>query len=433
VRLTAAEKAEVIRLVEGSDLSVRRTLAELGVHRSTFYAWYRRYTEAGDAGLVPQKPGARRYWNRIPPAVRQHVVDAAPLLQKLVVRRTASAIELANRVVIEVHTCSYRTTRGYAFAAVVADECAFWRDESSATPDIEVLNAVRPGLATIPGSLLVAISSPHSRRGALWQAFKNHYGKDGDPVLVWQAPTRAMNPTVPKHIIEDALVADESAARAEYLAEFRSDLESYISREIVEACVVPGRYEMLRLSGAFHVGFVDPSGGSADAMTLAVAHRESDGTAVLDYVGEVRPPFSPESVVQDFATVLRSYGISRVMGDRYAGEWPRERFAAHGITYDPCEKSKGELYALLLPVLNSRKVALLDHGRLVSQLCALERRTAWGGRDSIDHGPGGHDDVANAVAGAVAALAHQGGGLYQLAMRELAEFDAKRRAAGALT
>src|SRR5215475_8272735 len=52
VRLTAAEKAEVIRLVEGSDLSVRRTLAELGVHRSTFYAWYRRYTEAGAAGLV---------------------------------------------------------------------------------------------------------------------------------------------------------------------------------------------------------------------------------------------------------------------------------------------------------------------------------------------------------------------------------------------
>jgi hypothetical protein len=101
-----------------------------------------------------------------------------------------------------------------------------------------------------------------------------------------------------------------------------------------------------------------------------------------------------------------------------------------GITYDPCEKPKGELYALLLPVLNSRKVALLDHGRLVSQLCALERRTAWGGRDSIDHGPGGHDDVCDAVAGAVAALTHQGGGLFTLAMRELEEFD-RRRAAGA--
>jgi putative transposase len=71
VRLTAAEKAEVIRLVEGSDLSVRRTLTELGVHRSTFYAWYRRYAADGEAGLVAKTPAAQRYWNRIPPAVRE--------------------------------------------------------------------------------------------------------------------------------------------------------------------------------------------------------------------------------------------------------------------------------------------------------------------------------------------------------------------------
>ena len=77
MRLSAAEKAEVIGLVEGSDLSVRRTLAELGVHRSTFYAWYRRYAEDGMTGLAAKKPAAQRYWNRIPPAVRQHVIDAA--------------------------------------------------------------------------------------------------------------------------------------------------------------------------------------------------------------------------------------------------------------------------------------------------------------------------------------------------------------------
>src|SRR5438093_6634963 len=107
------------------------------------------------------------------------LLDAVPMLRALVVRQTASAVELRGNVVIEVHTCSYRSTRGYSFAAVIADECAFWRDESSATPDVEVLNAVRPGLATIPGSLLVAISSPYSRKGALWQAYKNHYGKTG--------------------------------------------------------------------------------------------------------------------------------------------------------------------------------------------------------------------------------------------------------------
>jgi len=54
-----------------------------------------------------------------------------------------------------------------------------------------------------------------------------------------------------------------------------------------------------------------------------------------------------------------------------------------------------------LPALNSGRVELLDVPRLVGQLCGLERRTARGGRDTIDHPPGGRDDVANAVAGAV--------------------------------
>ncbi len=77
MRHTAAEKYEIIRLVEGSDLSVRHTLRELQVHRSTFYAWYRRYTERGRAGLEAKSSAARRYWNRIPSRVREHVVEAA--------------------------------------------------------------------------------------------------------------------------------------------------------------------------------------------------------------------------------------------------------------------------------------------------------------------------------------------------------------------
>jgi putative transposase len=77
VRLTAAEKGEVIRLVEGSDLSVRQTLRELQVPRATFYTWYRRYAEGGLDGLVSRPSAARRHWNRIPPRVRQRVVDLA--------------------------------------------------------------------------------------------------------------------------------------------------------------------------------------------------------------------------------------------------------------------------------------------------------------------------------------------------------------------
>ncbi len=245
------------------------------------------------------------------------LLDDVPMLRALVVRRTANAIELRNRVVIEVHTCSFRSTRGYSFAAVICDELAFWKADDSASPDTEVLNALRPGLATIPGSLLVAISSPYSRRGVLWTAYEKHHGREDDPVLVWQAPSLSMNPTLPEAVVAEALDADEPAARAEWLAEFRSDLERFVSVEAVDACTVSGRYELPPTDRVRYVAFCDPSGGSADSMTFAIAHAEErDGVwvTVLDCVREVKPPFSPDSVVQEFAAELKRYGVTSVRG-----------------------------------------------------------------------------------------------------------------------
>jgi transposase InsO family protein len=77
MRRSAAEKMEIIRLVENSDLSVRRTLKELAIPRSTFYGWYRRFLEGGVDGLSDQKPAPRRTWNRIPEDVRGEVVQLA--------------------------------------------------------------------------------------------------------------------------------------------------------------------------------------------------------------------------------------------------------------------------------------------------------------------------------------------------------------------
>jgi hypothetical protein len=125
---------------------------------------------------------------------------------------------------------------------------------------------------------------------------------------------------------------------------------------------------------------------------------------VLDAVREVKPPFSPEAVVKELASFFLSYRIKQIHGDRYGGEWPREQFRRCGVDYEPAVKSKSELFGELLPVINSRRATLLDHGRIVSQLTALERRTSRGGRDSIDHPPSGHDDLANAVAGVIAML-----------------------------
>lgn len=121
----------------------------------------------------------------------------------------------------------------------------------------------------------------------------------------------------------------------------------------------------------------------------------------LDAIRERRPPFSPDGVVQEFARFFESYRVHTVQGDRYAGEWPVERFQKHGITYEPSAEPKSDLYRDLLPILNSGQVELLDVPRLAAQLAGLERRTSRSGKDTIDHAPRGHDDVVNAAAGAI--------------------------------
>lgn len=323
------------------------------------------------------------------------------LLSKLIVRETRESVELSNRVIIEVHTASFRTVRGYTIAAVVCDEIAFWPNEDSSEPDKEILDALRPAMATIPGARLLCISSPYSKRGELWNAFQRYYGKDDAPVLFWKADSRAMNPSLDERIVSEAYERDAAAASADYGAEFRSDLESLFNTDAVEACLISGRREVPRISGVRYFAFVDPSGGSSDSMTLAVAHRDTSGKAVLDCIRERRPPFSPDEVVAEFATMLRSYGISGVTGDAYGGEWPRERFRKHRIEYSVSGKSRSDIYLELLPLINATRVELLEESRLVGQLTGLERRTSRSGKDTVDHRPGGHDDLANAAAGAL--------------------------------
>jgi hypothetical protein len=220
------------------------------------------------------------------------------------------------------------------------------------------------------------------------------------PVLVWKASTQTMNPSVSRSVIDEAYERDPAAAAAEYGAEFRTDVEGFVSREVVEACVVTGRYELPPIGGMVYSAFTDPSGGSADSMTIAISHRDGE-KVILDVVREIKPPFSPEQIVADFALLLKSYRVTTVAADRYAGEWVKERFRAHGIECIQGTKPKSDLYKDLLPVLNSGCVELLDNPKAILQICSLERRTARGGRDSIDHAPGAHDDVANAIAGAV--------------------------------
>jgi hypothetical protein len=328
---------------------------------------------------------------------------AAPVLARRIVGDTADAVELEGHVIIEVITASH-AVRGYAIGAALVDEVAFFPGDDASTSGAEIIAAIRPAMATIPDSMLVCASSPYARRGPLWESFKRYYGIDDPNVLVWRAPTVVMNPSVPQRIIDDAYEADPASAAAEYGAVFRLDVETFVAREAVEACVSLGVRERPPLAEVDYAGFVDPSGGSADSMTLAIGHKQDD-VVVIDAVRERKPPFSPDDVCAEFAALLKAYRVTKVTGDRYAGEWPRERLGSYNVGYEPAERPKSDLYRDMLPLINGRRLDLLDDKKLIAQLCGLERRTTRAGKDSIDHAPNGHDDVINAVAGCASVLA----------------------------
>jgi hypothetical protein len=384
-------------LVCGRRAGKSRMLALSAVFLSCFRDW-RPHLAVGERATVMVICQERRQ-SRVIMRYLTGLMKAVPMLKQMIENETRESIDLKNRITIEIHTASFRSTRGYSVVAALLDEVAMWPAEESAAPDDEIIAAIRPAMATIPGAMLLCASSPYARRGALWETYRKHFGKDNDPVLVWQSPTRLMNPTVPQHVVDQAMEADPAKNAAEYLAQFRSDIESFISRKVVESCISVGTRERPPLPDIIYWGFVDPAGGSGtDSMTLAVGHREND-MVVIDALRERKPDFSPEDVVEEFVPLLKSYRIDKIVGDKFGGEWPREAFSKRGITYEPSAAPKSDLYRDLLPVLNSKKIDLLDNDRLVAQLVGLERRVARSGKDSIDHAPGAHDDLVNSVAG----------------------------------
>lgn len=377
---------------------------------------YSQMLAPGERGVIPVIAADRKQARQVMNYLKGFVALTA-FAPFLVRAPLTASVEFNTGVTVEIATASYRTTRGYTVVAVVADEVAFWRSDDSAEPDTEVLTALRGGTATVPDSLLLAGSTPYARRGELYRAQTDYYGKDIPDILVWNASTLAMHRTKQlERFVAREFEKDPVAAASEYGSEghvsFRSDVESFVDPDALQAVTIDGRRELVpdvdregNLTKRYYA-FTDPSGGSQDSWTLAIAHAE-DGKPVLDAIRERVPPFSPAGVVDDYAPLLKAYGITELIGDHYAGEFPRELFRKQGITYRTSENPKTAIYREWLPLLNAGNLELLDLPRIKSQFCGLDRQVARSGQESIDHAPGGHDDIANAVAGVLVRAARK--------------------------
>lgn len=326
-----------------------------------------------------------------------------PLFKSYVDRETVEAIELTNRINIEVHTCSYRAVRGYTIVAAILEESAFWRIQG-ANPDREVYTALKPAMMTIPNSMLISISTPYSRQGLLYENFKDYFGMEDEEVLVWQAPSLFMNPTLSEKMIEKEKMKDPAASKSEWDALFREDIEAFLPLEVIEKVIIPQRIELPWIEKFSYQAFVDPSGGGGDSFALSVGHRES-GKVIQDVLKARKG--APYQITTEYCELLKKYKIREVCGDKYAASWVSLAFEKEGILYKPSELNKSELYLEALPYINSGMCELLDDRELIKELRLLERRRGSSGKDIVDHpasigGGVPHDDKSNVSCGLVA-------------------------------
>ena len=317
-------------------------------------------------------------------------------------------------ITIEVRASSARGLRGLTLVGVIYDELAHWYRSSGPTADKDVVTAIKPALMTTKG-MEIAISTPYARAGVFWDFYKQDYGPEGDPdALICQGETKLFNTTIDPADIDKEVAKDPIENTAEWLALFRDDIELAFTREVIDACVVPGR-TMLPYQRRFegeYIAFTDPSGGRGDEFTLAVAHSEkrdednddSDFVVVLDYLAGSRD-FSPDAWVKELCEVIKSYHATDVWGDNYSAELVQELFNKNGVTYNLSELNKSRIYAECIPVMNSPgRVELLDDKVMAMQFIQLERRVGRGtAKDNIDHPQNSncHDDRSNAAAGAI--------------------------------
>lgn len=345
----------------------------------------------------------------ISPSLKQsRVIDSylravfdLPEFEDDIVRDTRSVLELENKVSIECLVGDFRRVRGYTMLAALVDELAFMglTEESKVKSDTELIRAVRPALATTKGKL-ISITTPYAKKGYTYRTYKDNWGNPDGKVLIWMAPTRTMNRNIPQGIVDDALKEDLQAAKSEWLAEFREDIIQWLDRSVIESAVIRGRKELIPFRNLQFFGFVDVSGGRRDSSALCIGHKKDK--VVVDYLVNYKPPHNPYSVVGLMAAKLKRFRIGCVVGDNYSASWVENAFRAEGIRYERCKLPKSQLYLSLLPIIGSNAIELLDDETLISQLAGLERRTRSGGKDTVDHSQGGHDDSANTVAG----LAH---------------------------
>jgi hypothetical protein len=337
-------------------------------------------------------------------------IDRSPILRRHVVAKRSQELELDNRITIAIHPASFRSVRGLSVVCCICDEIAFWWTEDNyANPDVEVVRAVRPAMATFPHGKLLMVSSPYTMNGVLWDAWRN---RDTDPhTLVWHAPTRLMNPTVPESFLKREQARDPENYKREYEAEFTEAISSFLPVDSIDACVVADRQELPPNREKHHYCAAVDAAYKGDKFTLCVAHLDRDSRKVAvdvlaGWQGSKQVPLRLAEVMPQINAICQKYGVYNVLGDQFGAEPLKDAFTRHHLTYEErtfSNQSKADIYATLRTRIMDGTIELLDHRDSLRELRGLELENLPGGGIRIGHARHvrSHDDYADAIALAV--------------------------------
>lgn len=326
------------------------------------------------------------------------LLESSPVLTQEVHSTTADTIRLRSGIEICIGTSDKASVRGRTVLAAVLDELAFWGTDAD-----EVLRALRPSMASQPAALLIAITTAYSQRGPVFETFKRYFATNDPRVMVVRATTRDLNETIPQSFIDDEIARDPQAAAAEYLGQFRSDLESLFDLALVDRATRSGPRELPRLSHTLsgtpitYKAGIDVSGGRQDAAAAAVSHLDGD-RVIVDACRRWPSPHNPDEVAREVAKFLLEYNLTSGYADQYGAELSRTIYSAAGVSLQAAPVNRSEAYLHTLPLFTAGRIEIPDEPTLRAELLQLERRVGRSGKDSCDHPPGCHDDLANAVA-----------------------------------
>ncbi len=354
--------------------------------------------------------GGRAFILIIAPVLRQaqiafdyvrDYVHGAPELMRLVVAERRSEIEFRNGITIRCEPCSSKTIRAPGVVCAICDELGYWNEETAADSEREVMEALRPTMATFPNAKLIKISSPGRREGIL---FRNLQERESLSYNVWQAGTRAMNPTVSNDFLEAEKSENEEYFRREYLGEFVDSLTGWITPEMLDPSVIRGQRELPRVSNGTYVAACDPAFRSSD-FGFAILHHSDDGNITVAYAARWIPthnePLNFGAVSEQIKIVLERYGMNSLVGDQYCFAILRENFQRLGIYYREFSfgaHTRASIYGNLRQLITQLRIRIVDEPELLRQLRCLEQIIAPNGNIDIRPPRSSKDDMAIAAA-----------------------------------